>query len=456
MKSHLFAVPLIALQLGFILPAIAAETTDLVAPAAITTGHTLEDFFTAAINTNPDLRIARERWNIGTARKDASNGQLLPQVNATANLSDNDRKTDIDDRTYTGERYALQVNQVLFNWQAFAARQQAYLLEDASEAEYYAQLAMLLTEVADRYLTVLQAEDALVSINSEIEAIDNQINQIQTLFDRQLATVTDLYAAQAQQAAIQAARVEVDSTLVISREALRAATGLEVGSLSRLPVVIDVEPLAGSLEEWISRSSTDNKMIEAGNLALKAAEKQVSQQRGAYLPKVSLVLQHQQSNVGFNNQPDDDAETNYIGVDFTIPIFAGGTNRAVVREAISRRNIAENELRQTEIEITENTRTAYFQVLAGESRIQAGRILAESTSTYFTAMQRGFELGTVTSVDVLNSLRDRFQAERDLQKARYDHIRANLVLRREAGILTASDLIDVSRLFNQTPEPAAP
>jgi outer membrane protein len=456
MKSYLFAVPLIALQLGFTVAAIAAEATGIVAEALVTTGHTLEDFFTAAINTNPDLRIARERWNIGTARKDASNGQLLPQVNATANLSDNDRKTDIDDQTYTGERYALQVNQVLFNWQAFAARQQAYLLEDASEAEYYAQLALLLTDVADRYLTVLQAEDALVSINSEIDAIENQLDQIQTLFDRQLATVTDLYAAQAQQAAIQAARVEVDSTLVISREALRASTGLEVGNLSRLPVVIDVEPLAGSLEEWISRSSTDNKMIEAGNLALKAADKQVSQQRGAYLPRVSLVLQHQQSNIGFNNQPDDDAETNYIGVDFTIPIFAGGTNRAVVREAISRRNIAENELRQTEIEITENTRTAYFQVLAGESRIQAGRALAESTSTYFTAMQRGFELGTVTSVDVLNSLRDRFQAERDLQKARYDHIRANLMLRREAGILTASDLIDISRLFNQTPEPTAP
>ena len=59
-------------------------------------------------------------------------------------------------------------------------------------------------------------------------------------------------------------------------------------------------------------------------------------------------------------------------------------------------------------------------------------------------MQRGYELGTVTSVDLLNALRDSFQAERDLQRARYDHLRAYLVLRRESGVLTADDLLAVS------------
>lgn len=430
----------------------------IVSPAALTTGNTLEDFFTAALNSNPDLNIARERWNIGNARKDQANGQLLPQVNASANISDNDRSNNREpDAAYTGERYSLQVNQVLFNWQAFSARKQAYLLEDASEAEYYAHLAQLLTEVADRYLTVLQAEDQLISINSEMDAMSNQINQIQNMYDRQLALITDLYAAQARQAAVAAQRVEIESSLAISREALRAATGLDVGNLSRLPALTDVQPLADSLDEWMDRTAENNKLIEARTYALEAAKKQVSQRRGAYLPKVSLVLQHQASNVGFDNAPfPDRTDTDYIGVDFSIPIFAGGTNRAIVREAVSLRNIAESELRQTENEIAENARTAYFQVKAGESRIEASRLLAESTSTYFTAMQRGFELGGVTSVDVLNALRDQFQAERDLQQARYDHIRANLILRREAGVLTANDLLDVSRLLNQPPPTESP
>ncbi|MES2626952.1 MAG: TolC family protein [Pseudomonadota bacterium] len=459
MKPTSVLLLITALHAGFIATSSGAEFDEgVISPAAVTTGNTLEDFFTAALNASPELSIARERWNIGSARKNQTNGQLLPQVNATANISDNERTARDGDSAYTGERYSVQVNQVLFNWQAFAARQQAYLLEDASEAEYYAQLAQLLTIVADRYLSVLQAEDELISINSEMDAMTNQINQIQDMFDLQLVKITDLYAAQARQAAIAAERVEIESGLAIGREALRAETGLDVGNLTRLPALTTVEPLSGSLDEWLGRTTENNKQIEARTYALEAAKKQVSQRRGAYLPRVSLVLQHQESNVGFDNArlPNDVNETDYIGIDFSIPLFAGGTNRAVVREAVSMRNIAAHELRKTEVEIAENARTAYFQVKAGESRIEAARLLSESTSTYFAAMQRGFELGGVTSVDVLNSLRDQFQAERDLQRARYDHIRANLVLRREAGILTANDLLDVSRLLNQPAETQTP
>ena len=59
-------------------------------------------------------------------------------------------------------------------------------------------------------------------------------------------------------------------------------------------------------------------------------------------------------------------------------------------------------------------------------------------------MQRGFELRVVTSVDLLNALRDQYQAERDLQRVRYENIKSLLVLKHEAGILTAEDLIEVS------------
>jgi outer membrane protein len=440
----------------------AAEIDDRRATDATVVGNTLEDFFTAAINNNPDLNIARERWNIGTARKNGINGQLLPQISASATLSDNDstefgsgpQGQDLDS-SFDGERYSVQVRQVLFNWQAFAARSQAYLLEDQSEAEYYAQLAQLLTLVADLYLSVLQAEDALISVNSEIDAMTNQINQIETLYNLQLMQITDLYTAQARQAAILAERVELESMLALSREALRAETGIVAGNLSRLPDLITVQPLVGTLDEWMERAAENNKIIEARGYALQAANKGISRQRGAYLPQVSLVFQHQNSNLGFLNSQIRETETNYIGLDFTVPIFAGGTSRAGVREAVSMRNIAANELRQAETEITQNARTAYLQVKSGEARIDAGRILVDSTVTSFDAMQRGFELGTVTSVDVLNALRDRFLAQRDLQQARYDHIRANLILRREAGTLTAQDLIDVSGMLNQTVTPEA-
>ena len=58
-------------------------------------------------------------------------------------------------------------------------------------------------------------------------------------------------------------------------------------------------------------------------------------------------------------------------------------------------------------------------------------------------MQRGFELGAVTSVDVLNALRDQFRSERDLQQVRYEHVKYILQLKRETGLLTADDMLEV-------------
>ncbi|HEY0962310.1 MAG TPA: TolC family outer membrane protein [Pseudomonadales bacterium] len=414
-------------------------------------GRTLEDFFTAALNNNPELNISRERWAVMTARKDQTNGQLLPQITANANVSDNERQeTARPEITYTGERYTLQLSQVLFNWGAFAARGQAYLLEDQSESEYYAQVAQLLTEVADAYLGVLQQEDALGSIESEYEAMTNQLDRVQDLYDLQLARITDLYDAQARLAAIQAERVTIESELALARENLRAVSGLEAGALARLPEEIAVQPLQDGLDVWLQRTRENNRLIEARQLALQAAEKQVSRQRGAHMPRVSLVVQQQNTNTGFDNilLPSGRTDSTYVGLDFSVPIFSGGSARAGVREAQSMRNIAANELRQAELDLIEQTRNDFLLVRAGEARIEAGQALAESTDTSYTAMLEGFELGTVTSVDVLNALRDRFRAERDLQAARYDHIRAGLALRRDAGVLTADDMRGISDLLN--------
>jgi len=82
-------------------------------------------------------------------------------------------------------------------------------------------------------------------------------------------------------------------------------------------------------------------------------------------------------------------------------------------------------------------------VQSAETLIAAAQKLVESTTLSSTAMQRGFELGAVTSVDVLNALRDQFRSERDLQATRYNHVKYLLLLKRETGLLSADDMLEV-------------
>ena len=161
------------------------------------------------------------------------------------------------------------------------------------------------------------------------------------------------------------------------------------------------------------------------------------------MPQVSLVVQQQSSNLGFDNAPISQTDNTYIGLNVSIPLYAGGSNKAAISEAVSLQSIADNQLRRVQLDVSTRTRAAYLLVKASEIRTDAARRLVESTTLSAEARQRGFELGTVNSVDVLNALRDRFQAERDLQRTRYEHIKILLDLKREAGLLTADDLVEI-------------
>jgi outer membrane protein len=88
-----------------------------------------------------------------------------------------------------------------------------------------------------------------------------------------------------------------------------------------------------------------------------------------------------------------------------------------------------------------------LQVQSAVLLTDAAERIMDSTRLSSEAAQQGFELGTVTNVDVLNALRDQFQAERDFQSARYEQIIALLTLKREAGTLNAGDLTEISRLM---------
>ncbi|GAB5497749.1 MAG: TolC family outer membrane protein [Pseudohongiellaceae bacterium] len=423
-----------------------------VAPGAVVEGDSLEDFFSAALDYSPRLRIAEENLNIGSARKRQAKGQLLPQLSATASISENRRQQGRQLQEFDGNRYGVQLTQTLFNWQAFAARKRALAEENRAEAEYFYELAFVLTDVAEKYFMVLQAQDALTSISAELDAVRNQLEQVQSLFDRQLAQITDLRQVQASVSQVQAQQIRLQAELALAEEALRSASGLDVGTLFTLRDNVTVPGVEESVQHWVQLARENNQQILAREYAVQAAQEGISERRGAYLPNVSLVAQRQNSNLGFDNALIGDTEITYFGLSVNIPLYSGGTRQAQVQEARSIRGIAENELRQIELQAGEQVRSAYLQVQASQTLTDAAEALVESTQIAAGSMQEGYELGTVTSVDVLNALRDQFQAERDLQRTRYEHIIYLLLLKREAGILAPEDMMEVGTWL----QPATP
>ena len=96
--------------------------------------------------------------------------------------------------------------------------------------------------------------------------------------------------------------------------------------------------------------------------------------------------------------------------------------------------------RQTERE----TRDAYLGVISEISRVQALRQAVQSSQTALRATEAGFEVGTRTTVDVLDSRRNLLAAQTNYARSRYDYVLNLLQLKRAAGTLSAEDIVEVN------------
>ena len=98
-------------------------------------------------------------------------------------------------------------------------------------------------------------------------------------------------------------------------------------------------------------------------------------------------------------------------------------------------------------ETERQTRDAYLGVLSEISRVNALQQAVASSRTALEATQAGFEVGTRTIVDVLNSQRSLYIAITNYYDSRYTYIGNVLALKLAAGTLQVQDLEEIDRFL---------
>ena len=83
-------------------------------------------------------------------------------------------------------------------------------------------------------------------------------------------------------------------------------------------------------------------------------------------------------------------------------------------------------------------------MLTGISRVSALKQARTSNEAALEAVKAGFDVGTRTSVDVLDAQRDLFAARRDYAQSRYRYVLDILLLKQAAGTLSENDLEEVN------------
>jgi outer membrane protein len=108
---------------------------------------------------------------------------------------------------------------------------------------------------------------------------------------------------------------------------------------------------------------------------------------------------------------------------------------------------AQSDLELTRRTIAQNTRTAFFGVVSGQSQVKALEAAELSSQSALDANRLGYQVGVRINIDVLNSQSQLFQTKRDLARARYDVLVGGLRLRQASGTLSPQDLQAINALL---------
>jgi outer membrane protein len=133
-----------------------------------------------------------------------------------------------------------------------------------------------------------------------------------------------------------------------------------------------------------------------------------------------------------------------IGVTFSLPLFAGGLNRARMRQAYYTRDASEAVLLRTQRESSQSISNSYRTVETDVRAVEAQGQAIVSAQSSLEANTVGAEVGTRNIVDVVQAQSNLFQAQRNFSNARIQYVMDTLLLKQTAGLLTPQDIIDLN------------
>lgn len=394
---------------------------------------------------------AKARYEVGQEKLIQARGGILPTINFTANSNSVSREliNPASPQThYRSHQYGLSLTQPLFRWQNWVQYEQGGLQVAQAEADFVQAKQDLVLRTAQAYFDVLLAEEQVKSLEAQMAAIAQQLEQAKAYFEVGTATITDTHEAQARHDLTAAQLIAANSDLEIKLAALQILTSDPVGSLSSLKSdAFLVSPSPASLEHWVKAAEDGQPAVQSRKASTEIARLEASKQQAGHYPTLDLVGSATRSRDNMFIGGDwrvADIEQQVVGLQLNIPLLQGGVVSSRAREAAAGYLAAKANLASTRRQAGQLARQSYLGVVNGLAQVKALEAANASSKLALEANKLGYEVGVRISIDVLNAEQQVQTTRRDLAKAKFDTLMAQLRLKSAVGTLHEDDLLAIN------------
>ncbi|NRD75386.1 outer membrane channel protein TolC [Shewanella sp. VB17] len=430
---------------------ICAALTLATTASAVQADDLLQIYQQALISDPVALQAQAQRDNL-YEQIEENRAPLLPTISASVGY--NKRWSDevvsnknIGTSDSSGANAGVSLNQVIYDHSAWVGLDIAELAASQADTVYASTLQTLIIRVTGAYFDVLLAKDTFEFQGAEKRAIERQLEQTKQRFAVGLTAITDVHEAQAQYDLARAAEILAENELINSYEALREITGIDHTNINILDTnrFTAITPTPALSSDWLKMAETNSVDLMTSRIGKDIAKETINLSKAGHMPSLSLSagyttnIEQQANDI---NSPDYD-ESN-VGLTLSVPIFEGFKVSSQVNQAQYSYVEESQKLEQTYRKVVKDVRNNFNNVGASISSIKAYEQSVVSSESALSATQAGFEVGTRTIVDVLDSTRDLYDSKRKLSEARYTYIKSILALKQAAGTLNEDDIIAIN------------
>lgn len=354
----------------------------------------------------------------------------------------------------TAGRWAFAAQQPLYQPERGVRQRQLMLSAEQAELDWQASQQALILRTAERYFDLALAEEAVRTLEVQLDAAQRAWTEAQDRFKLGAAPVTDTHEAAARAAGVRAQLLAAQGDVQVKRRRLADGTGLSATVLlARLPAASSARGWpTRSLDDWTAQAHSSNAQLRRQRIAADIARQEAAKYSLQSSPSVELVAQASRDHVsgsGDFGSASTTATNRMIGVQLSVPLFTGGYRSARHDEALRLAEQALEQIEHTRQQVAQQVQAAWLGLDLGAERAQALAEALAASQARLDATQLGHQLGHRTTLDLLNAQSDAAGARLALAQARVALLLDRLRLAALAGGLDEATL----RAVNAALEP---
>ncbi len=422
----------------------------------------LFEVYEQALRNDPVFLGALKERDAGLENRNIGRAGLLPRASWSYNKGRNDseatyksenRPNSQEDRHYNSYGSTLTVQQPLFDYEAYANYRKGVAQALFADQAFRGKSQELLVRVLSAYSQALFTRDQIEIAQAKKKAFEQQFQQNRQLFDQGEGTHTDILEAESRYELAGAEEIEAQNEQDAALRELGALIGVaqvNIDDLAPLRVPFHFLTLTpGTYEAWHSLALSENPELASQRELLEVAQQEVQRNRAGHLPKVNAYATVRSMESDSGNTYNQRYDTNTIGVEISLPLYAGGGMSASTRQASRGLEQAEYELEGKTRETLIQLRRQFNACATGVQKIRAYEKALASAEALVVSTRYSIAGGERVNLDALNAEQQLYSTRQDLAKARYDYLMAWIKLHYYAGTLSDVQLGTVDEAFSR-------